>query len=584
MAAYFWVGGTGTWSGTGNTQFAVTSGGVATALNPTNADTVTFDANSGTAATVTVTSTAVSLSTTINKADINLSLSGSPTLCTAAGACTLTAGTITLNTFTLTTGSFSSNNTNARTIAFGSGNITVTAVSGTVFSGPTSLNTGLTITGTAQVNVTGNGITTRTVNPGNSLATSAPISFTISNGSDTITNANGMTFNNLTFTSGFTGTFSGNNSRSIFGNLTLNSAITSFSSGASTLTFTGTGSQTITTAGETIDCPITFNGAGGTWQLQDALTSGATRTCTLTNGTLDLNDYTLTTGIFSSSNSNLRVLAFGSIGRISITGSGTTVCNTNTATNLTVTGGSQKLIQLETIAVGTRTITGASVATAIEGTNLLDYYFVAGSDTVTFTANCAYNTINFSFFGAFTGTLTNNAISIYGNFAVSSSMILTSGTNALSFKSTTGTVLSIEPNGQTFNNPITFDGINGVWAFTTALTMGSTQVLTLVNGYVRLAESVTSTVGSFVTTGTNQKYLGSRLLGTQATISAASGTNSVSYLTIQDSYATGGAAWDANASTNVDAGNNTGWFFAPTPSVSNEITMRLRSFTQPRRF
>jgi hypothetical protein len=108
--------------------------------------------------------------------------------------------------------------------------------------------------------------------------------------------------------------------------------------------------------------------------------------------------------------------------------------------------------------------------------------------------------------------------------------------------------------------------------------------LTLVNGYVRLAESVTSTVGSFVTTGTNQKYLGSRLAGSQATISAASGTNSVSYLTIQDSNATGGAAWDANAATNVDAGNNTGWFFAPTPSVSNEITMRLRSFTQPRRF
>jgi hypothetical protein len=277
-------------------------------------------------------------------------------------------------------------------------------------------------------------------------------------------------------------------------------------------------------------------------------------------------------------------LAFGSIGRISITGSGTTVCNTNTATNLTVTGGSQKLIQLETIAVGTRTITGASVATAIEGTNLLDYYFVAGSDTVTFTANCAYNTINFSFFGAFTGTLTNNAISIYGNFAVSSSMILTSGANALSFKSTTGTALSIEPNGQTFNNPIIFDGINGVWAFTTALTMGSTQPLTLTNGTLKLAAGTTSTVGSFVTSGTNQKFLQATTPGSQATLSDASGTNSVSYLTIQDSNATGGAAWDANAATNVDAGNNTGWFFAPTPSVSNEITMRLRSFTQPRRF
>jgi hypothetical protein len=586
MAAYFWVGGTGTWSGTGNTQFAVTSGGVATALNPTNADTVTFDANSGTAATVTVTSTAVSLSTTINKADINLSLSGSPTLCTAAGACTLTAGTITLNTFTLTTGSFSSNNTNARTIAFGSGNITVNAVSGTVFSGPTSTNTGLTITGTAQVNVTGNGTTTRTVNPGNSLATSAPISFTISNGSDTITNANGMTFNNLTFTSGFTGTFSGNNSRSIFGNLTLDSAINSFSSGASTLTFTGTGSQTITTAGETIDCPITFNGVGGTWALQDALTSGNTRTCTLTNGTLNLNGYSLTTGIFSSSNSNTRTLAFATSESIVVTGSNTTVFNTNIATGLTVTksSGGDGIVLIDGGGGGfgtTRTVTGASVATAIEGTNLLNYVVSSGSDTITFTGSCAYRRIDFGSYSLFTGTLTNDAIFIYGTFTLTSGITLTAGTNEWKFKATSSFLISTS--NKTINNPITFDGIGGEWEFLDALTLGSTRSLTFTNGTIKLFAGTTSTVGSFVTTGTNQKFLQSTTPGTQATLSDASGTNSVSYLTIQDSNATGGATWYALAPS-VDAGNNTGWIFIPTPADSNEITMRLRSFTQPRRF
>jgi hypothetical protein len=587
MAAYCWVGGTGTWSGTGNTQFAVISGGVATALNPTNADTVTFDANSGTAATVTVTSTAVSLSTTVNKSDINLSLSGSPTLCTAAGTCTLTAGTLTLNTFTLSTGSFSSTNSNTRVLNFGTGNITLTGVSTIIFN--TTTVTGMTITGTPVVNctaTTGTSVQTRTFIAG-AHGESQSISVNINPGTSAVDifrfATNSGAFKDITFSSTFTGTIQISNTIIIYGNFDSGGA--TVYTGPSTVTFAATsGTKTIKTSGLVIDSPITFNGVGGTWQLQDALTSGSTRTCTLTAGTLNLNGYSLTTGIFSSSNSNTRTLALGSIGKISITGSGTTVCNTSTATNLTVTGGSSKLIQLETIAVGTRTITGASVATAIEGTNLLDYYFVAGSDTVTFTDNCAYNTINFSFFGAFTGTLTNNAIFIYGNFAVSSSMILTSGTNALSFKSTTGTVLSIEPNGQTFNNPITFDGINGVWAFTTALTMGSTQALTLVNGYVKLAESVTSTVGSFVTTGTNQKYLGSRLPGTQATISDASGTNSVSYLTIQDSNATGGATWNALALTNVNAGNNTGWSFIVTPSVVNEITMRLRSFTQPRRF
>ena len=304
----------------------------------------------------------------------------------ATRTCTLTNGTLDLASYTLTTGLFSSNNTNTRTIAFGTGNITVTSVSGTVFGGPTSTNTGLTITGTAQVNVTGNGVTTRTVNPGNSLATSAPISFTISAGSDTINSTTGMTFNNLTFTSGFTGTF-GNVSRSIFGSLTLDASITSFSSGASTLTFTGTGSRTITTAGETIDCPITFNGTGGTFACQDALTLGSTRALTMTNGTLQLK----------------------------------------------------------------------------------------------------------------------------------------SGT--------------------------------------------------------------TNTVGSFATSGTTQKFLQATTNGSQATLSQASGTVNVNYLTIKDSAATGGAVFNAPIlNLNADSGNNTGWNFIFLPNIVNEITMRFRSFTQPRRF
>lgn len=583
MAAYFWVGGTGTWSGTGNTQFAVTTGGVPTALNPTNADTVTFDANSGTAATVTVTSTAVSLSTTINKADINLSLSGSPTLCTAAGTCTLTWGTITLNTFTLTTGLFNCNNANARTIAFGSGNITVTGVSGTVFAGPTSSNTGLIITGTAQVNVTGNGTTTRTVNPGNSAAISAPISFTISNGSDTINSATGMTFNNLTFTSGFTGTF-GNVSRSIFGSLTLNSAITSFSSGASTLTFTGTGSRTITTAGETIDCPITFNGVGGTWQLQDALTSGDTRTCTLTNGTLDLNDYTLTTGIFSSNNSNARTLAFGSSGNISLTSASTTadvtIFNASTSTNFTVTG-TDPYIDVDGAPTSfVRSITPGTTSLGGSASNAISFYINAGSDTISFgTAN---RVINDLVFGTNVTVAANAALQIYGSYSNGNYATITGGTNAWTFRATSlKAVVSVA--GTPINNPVIFDGIGGIWQIVSSSVING--AVTLTNGTLEIQDSGVFTVGSFATSGTTAKYLRSTSPGSQATISAASGTNTVSYLTIQDSNATGGATWNAFYDYgNINAGNNTGWYFGDSPTVGNEITMRLRSFTQPRRF
>jgi hypothetical protein len=574
MAAYFWFGGTGTWNNSSNANWSLTTGGPTPAGPPTAADTVTFDANSGTAAVVTVTATAVSLSTTINKADINLSLSGSPTLCT--GACTLTAGTITLNTFTLTTGSFSSNNTNARTIAFGSGNITVTGVSGTVFAGPTSTNTGLTITGTAQVNVTGNGTTTRTVNPGNSLAVSAPISFTISAGSDTINSSAGMTFNNLTFTSGFTGTF-GNVTRSIFGNLTLNSAITSFSSGASTLTFTGTGSQTITTASETIDCPITFNGVGGTWQLQDAMTVGSTRITTLTNGTLNLNSYTLTTGSFYSDNSNVRVLAFGT-GKIVVTGNNCAPINIDTATNFSYTGTSN-IEGYYTGASGVRYFVIGNTAGGSEAV-AMNLNITTGTDAVYIYVH--WNNVNFTGFAGTYGYLGNKIF--YGSLTLVSGMYVASPlSETITFAATSGPK-TITSAGNTIDYSVTFDGVGGTWACQDALTLGSTRALTITNGTLQLKSGTTSTVGSFVTTGTNQKYLSSTSSGTQATISDASGTNSVSYLTIQDSYATGGAAWDANASTNINAGNNFGWFFAPTPADSNEITMRLRSFTQPRRF
>jgi len=578
MAAYFWVGGTGTWNNVNTSNWSLTSGVVAPAGPPTNADTATFDANSGTAAIVTVTSTAVSLSTTINKADINLSLSGSPTLCTAAGTCTLTAGTITLNTFTLTTGLFISNNANARTIAFGSGNITVNAVSGTVFSGPTSTNTGLTITGTAQVNVVGNGTTTRTVNPGNSLAVSAPISFTISNGSDTINSAAGMTFNNLTFTSGFTGTF-GNVTRSIFGNLTLNSAITSFSSGASTLTFTGTGSQTITTAGETIDCPITFDGVGGTFQLQDALTSGATRACTLTNGTLDLNGYTATFGQFLSSNANTRTLAFGSTGKLVLGGSGGTIFSGSASTNQSVTG-TNPLVQFTySGGTGNRNIVMWPVP---EAQSISVEFLNNATDTVFIQGTTGgYRNIDFTSFNGIVSTA--NTPRCFGNFTLGASVSSTSGTSTITFASTSGTK-TITSNGKTIDFPITFNGIGGTFACQDALTLGSTQPLTMTNGTLQLKSGTTNVVGSFATSGTNAKYLLSTTFGSQATISDASGTNTVEYLTVQDSNATGGAIFDALAITNVDAGNNTGWLFSTTPSIGNEITMRLRSFTQPRRF
>ena len=743
MATYFWVGGSGTWSGTGNTQFAMTSGGVPTALNPTNADTVTFDTNSGTAATVTCTSTAVSLDTTINKADITLLLSGSPTLCAAAGFCTLTAGTLNLNNFVLTTGRFNSNNANVRTITTGTGSFTVTGNNATIWN--TGSATNLTYTsGFPTVNATYSGsVGTRVF----SIAgTTDRINLNITAGTDIIAPNATFSVNNYNFT-GFSGTLT-NVSTQIYGSLTLSSTMT-VSAGANTFDFRGvSGTNTITSAGKTMDFPITFSTAGVTWQLQDALTSGATRTCTLTAGTLDLGNQTLSAGLFSSSNTNTRVLAFGT-GNITLTGVNTTIFNTTTVTGMTITGtpvvnctattgtsvqtrtfiagahGEAQAISVNinpgtsavdifrlatntgafknvtfsstftgtiqisnTIIIygnfdsggvtvytgpstvtfaatsGTKTIktsglvidspitfsgvggtwqlqdaltsgatrtttltngtldlnnftlttgffdsnnantrslannsssivitgnsatvvnfgtitnftadfgpifnlnysgsTGTRTIAAATPTNILlalSIQVTAGSDIVTTSGT---TTLNDFYFGGFTGTLGNATRNIYGAFSLSSGMATPSSGNLVTTFKGNGSNITTE--GKTLDFPVTIDAIGGTWSFVDALTLGSTRALTIADGTLKLKAGATSVVGSLVTTGTTQKFLSSSTFGTQATISAASGTNNVTYLTIQDSNATGGASWYA-LSASIDAGNNTGWIFSPS--------------------
>jgi hypothetical protein len=371
-------------------------------------------------------------------------------------------------------------------------------------------------------------------------------------------------------------TFSSTGTLAISGLLSLVSATVWSATG--TITFAATsGTNTITTNGVSISAPITFDGVGGTFQLGSALTLGSTRTCTLTNGTLDLVSYTLTTGLFSSSNSNTRVLAFGT-GKIVLTGASGTVWTNSTGTGFTYTGTS-RIEALGPATSGTRTFNPSTVSTSTEAI-ALNFYINGGSNTVTFsTTNRRVNILDFT---GFTGTFRNSSVTATGNYTLVSGMTVEAGTEITTFATTASQTITTA--SQTLDFPVTFNGIGGTFVMQDALTLGSTRALTMTNGTLKLKAGTTSTVGSFVTSGTNAKYLLSTTFGSQATISDASGTNTVQYLTVQDSISTGGAIFDALAITNVDAGNNTGWLFNTTPSIGTEITMRLRSFTQPRRF
>ena len=567
MATYYWVGGTGTWSATGNTQFAATSGGVATLLNPTSVDAVVFDSLSGTGTCTTATGSTCS-GLTINTSTLIVSLGANHT---QTNIVVLTLGTLNLNSFILTCLAISSSNSNTRSLNFGTGSVTVTGNNTTIWG--SSPNTGLTVTGSAIVNSNYSGaVGTRTVNTGTGLSEANAVTFNFTAGTDIVSFASPVA-KSLNFT-GFAGSLA-NTAKTLYGNLTISTGMT-VTAGANATTFAATsGTQQITTNSKTLDFPITQNGVGGTVQLQDNLTMGATRTYTLTSGTLDLSsgNRTLSTGLFASTNSNTRVIAFGT-GNVTTTGSGT-VWTTASTTGFSYTG-------TPTINISNNSATATTVSTgAMIEARALNFNYTTGTYTLTDTS-AVYKSVNFT---GFNGTIPNSTRIIYGGATFSAGMTLTAGANVTTFAATSGTN-NITTAAKTLDFPITFFGLGGTFAFQDALTQGATRAFTFTAGTVQFKASATSTTGVFATSGASQKFLQSTTPGTQATLSQASGTVDVSHLTIQDNAAVGGATFNAYVDQgNIDAGNVDGWDFGISPIVGGaEYTYSMRSFTQSRRF
>lgn len=380
-----------------------------------------------------------------------------------ADTLTLSQGTMSLGSSVVTCVSFNSNNSNTRTIAFGTGNITVTGTGG-VWT--TSTVTNLTVTGTPVVNVTNSTATATTVATG-SLSEANAISFNFTAGTYTLTFSS--IAKNVNFT-GFAGTFGSSVSLTVYGNFITSSGMT-VAAGTSALTFGATsGTQEITTAGKTFDRPITFNGAGGTFKLLDNFTMGSTRLCTHTNGTLNLNGQTLTVGNAYTTGVGTKNLTFNG-GTLVCPNSGATAFNNTNPTNYTTTAGT---------GTGKISMTSASAKTFVgngstfnctlsnDGAGALT---LTGSNTFTTLANGVQPT-SFLFTAGTTTTLTNwNISGTAGNLVTIGSVTAASHTLSKSSGTVNADYLSISystaTGGATWNagaNSVN-GGNNSGWMF-----------------------------------------------------------------------------------------------------------------------
>lgn len=290
---------------------------------------------------------------------------------------TLTRGTLDLNGNTLTTAGFSSSVNNTRTLAFGTGNITVTGTS-TVWD--TGTTTGLTVTGTPVVNVTNNTATATTVTPG-SPTESNSVSFNFTAGTYALTISTGSV-RSLNFT-GFSGSLN-NVTRTVFGNLIISTGMTVTAGfNVHTLASTSTSVQAIRSNGRSLAFPITCNGIGGSWRLDDALSLG-TRVLTITQGTFNSNSFSFTGGVSTTGGSLIMGASTFNIPGFSdfIIGSGTNV----TAGTSSVIGAADAAMNLGGKTFSNITIAGGFTSTSFSagGTATIGNLTIAPTTSLTY--------------------------------------------------------------------------------------------------------------------------------------------------------------------------------------------------------
>lgn len=453
----YWLGSSGTWSGSTGGQWATSlAGPIESSLIPGPTDNVVF-AQSG--ATVTI-GTGAACKDMIATASVTFS--GTNSTLTVTGningnnmIMNVSAGTLTFDGTTTISGTFNGTNWGgnatinaSRSVTFNTylyfvGTITVSGtIAGnslvdcsafTCSGSPTinfssgfyprnftnlTLTSGTTLTGTPYFEVTHGGTITLAGKLSNVPITTGTASsgIVLSGPSSTTTiDAGGSSFSLINLAPASAATYAFSSNLSVAGNITIG---TNATINLSTATVTVTAASTITTNGRSFNTSLDINAPGATVTILGAYTAGSNN-ITLTAGTLSAGTVAITCSRFISSNTNSRT--FTHTGTLSLAGIGT-VWDATTSTNFTPPANTINLTDTSTSAktfagggltynsvtlgsgagVCTYTISGSNTFTTLSDnkSSAFTVLFTAGTTTTATTLSLAGTSSGFATIGS----------------------------------------------------------------------------------------------------------------------------------------------------------------------------------------